>query len=190
MNRYILFLLLFAFQSTIYSQVSIELRGNSILLNGVVLKTNPDKKELDSLLDEKSIVGKIIGSFDPNTKETSWEKRFSFRFKISGVSIEYYAKEKDIYSVRLFMKSSHKDPKKDNLITYPNLFKDGAMILDSSATMEQVIPLLDKQSVLSIGMRPYYPRKIPSIVYRRNDFYIELMFHPENKKIKEILIRK
>ncbi|MBL0883930.1 MAG: hypothetical protein IBJ16_11405 [Chitinophagaceae bacterium] len=190
MNRYILSLILFAFQLTIYGQVNIDVHKNGIFLNGVLLKINPDKKELDSLLNEKSIAGKIIGSFNPDTKETNWQKRFSYHFKISGVTIEYYTKDKEIYSVRLYMKSSHRDPKKDNLITYPNQFKDGSMILDTSATMDQVIPLLDKQAVLSIGMRPYYPRKIPSIVYRKNDYYIELMFHPENKKIKEILIRR
>jgi len=190
MNRCLLSLLLFVFQSTIHSQVSIELNKNSILLNGFLLKENPEKKELDSLLNEKSITSKIMGSFNLDTKESNWEKRFSFQFKASGIWIEYYAKEKDIYSVRLFIKSSHRDPEKDNLITYPNQFKDGSILLDSSSTMDQVLPLLDKQSVLRIGMRSYYPRKIPAILYRKNNFYIELMFNPENKKIKEILIRK
>lgn len=174
----------------IYCQVSIELNKNNILLNGFLLNTNPDKNELDSLVGEKSSVGSIIGSYNPATKETDWQKRRSFRFKGSGIWIEYYAKEMTIYSITLFMKSSNRKPEKDNLITYPNVFRDGSIILNSSSSMEQVLTLIDQQSVLGIGMRPYSTIKIPSILYKKDDFLIELMFHPETKRIKQIFIRK
>jgi len=190
MSRYVLALLLFFFPSVIYCQVKIELNKNNILLNGSLLNANPDKNELDSLVGEKSNAGYIIGSYEPGTKETDWQKRRSFRFKGSGIWIEYYAKEKTIYSITLFMKSSNRKPEKDNLITYPNVYTDGAIVLDSSSSMEQVLPLLDKQSVLAIGLRPYATIKIPRILYKKDDFLIELMFHPETKLIKQILIRK
>lgn len=190
MSRYLL-LLLFFFPSVIYCQVRIELNENNVLLNGFVLNANPDKNKLDSLIGEKSSVGSIIRSYNPTTKETDRQKRRSFRYKASGIWIEYYANEKNIYSITLFMKSSNRKPEKDNLITYPNMYKDGTILLDSSSSMDQTLQLLDKQSVLSIGMRPYLPEyKIPSIIYKKNNFYIELMFHPETKLIKQIYIIK
>lgn len=191
MNRYFVLLLLLFFQPALYGQVSIELNRNDILLNGFLLNTNPDKNELDSLVGEKSSVVSIIRSYNATTKETDRQKRRSFRYKASGIWIEYYANEKNIYSITLFMKSSNRKPEKDNLITYPNMYKDGTILLDSSSSMDQTLKLLDKQSVRSIGMRPYLPEyKIPSIIYKKNDFYIELMFHPETKLIKQIYIIK
>jgi|GEM_PF-2484142 len=187
--KYLLTLVFTGLQIIIYSQVTLSLEEKEIIVNGSDIIRMTDKNTLDSLIGATSRYTYILRSYNPATGEKDNEKRHAYRFSGSGVWIEYYAKEKTISSVTLFMKSSNRNPEKDNLITYPNTYKDGNIVLDSSSTMEQILQLLDKQSVLSIGMRPYLPEtKVPFILYKKNDFYIELMFHPTTKLIKQIYI--
>lgn len=191
MKRYLFVLLFFGIQSIAYSQVKLSLEEKEIIANKSPITQHLNKIILDSLIGTKSRYTYVLSSYTPATGEKDKEKRHAYRFTESGIWIEYYAKEKTIYSVTLFMKSSNRNPEKDNLITYPNVYRDGNIIIDSATSMEQTLQLLDKQSVLSVGMRPYLPGiKIPSILYKKNAFYIELLFHPETKLIKQIYIIK
>jgi len=191
MMKYLLILLFTGLQITVYSQVKLSLEEKEIIVNKSPVTQHLTKIILDSLIGTTSRYTYVLSSYTPSTGEKDKEKRHAYRFTESGIWVEYYAKEKTIYSVTLFMKSSNRNPEKDNLITYPNVYRDGNIIIDSATSMEQILQVLNKQSVLSIGMRPYLPGyKIPSILYKKNDFYIELMFHPATKLIKQIYIIK
>ena len=185
----LILLLLSSFIPVVTGQVRVEMNNNKLYVNGKTLSDKPNKSELDSLIGEISTVHNITSSFNPVTKKTNPLNRQSFHFKSSGLWITYDSEEKKLYAIDLFIKSSNRNPEKDNLITFPNTYKDGLMLLDSTATMDLVLQSINKQAVQHIGTRPYAQRQILSITYKKDDFYIDLMFRADNRQMKQVYIR-
>lgn len=188
--KYLLILLFSSFQITVYSQVILSLEEKEILINGSNISRQPSKETLDALVGTKSSFGYIVGSYNPATREENDIKRRSYRFKQSGLSIQYYAKESGIYQVFIEIRSSHKKASKNNLVRYANSFRDGSIIIDSTVTVDRAIEMIGKNKLIKNGVMPFYNALSPYLLYAKNDFLIELFFDPETKLIKLVSVKR
>ena len=142
------------------------------------------------MVGTKSSFGYIVGSYNPATREENDIKRRSYRFKQSGLSIQYYAKESGIYQVFIEIRSSHKKASKNNLVRYANSFRDGSIIIDSTVTVDRAIEMIGKNKLIKNGVMPFYNALSPYLLYAKNDFLIELFFDPETKLIKLVSVKR
>lgn len=190
MKRYLSVLLFFGIQSIAYNQVKLSLEEKEILINGSNISRQASKESLDALVGTKSSFGYIVGSYNPATREENDIKRRSYRFKQSGFSIQYYAKDPGIYQVTIEIRSSHKKSSKNNLVRYANSFQDGLIIIDSTVTVDRAIEMIGKDKLIKNGVMPFYNALSPYLLYAKNDLLIELFFDPKTKLIKLVSVEK
>lgn len=172
----------------IYGQVKLSLEEKEIIVNGSSISLQQNKAALDALLGDKSSYGYIVGSFNPDTDEENSIKRRSYRFKKSGFSVQYYAKEPGIYNIFLEIRSSHHKPSKDKKIVYPNSFKDADILIDSTTTLDQALRMIGTEKLIKNGQKSFYKILSPYLLYSKNDLLIELTFDPATKLIKLVSI--
>ena len=153
--RYLLTILLIVSFTTANCQVKLTLEEKEIKVNGTSVSKEPARTELDRLFGTKSSYGYIVGSYNPSTKEENSIKRRSYRFKQSGISFQYYAKEPGIYSIFLEFRSSHQKPSKNNKVVYPNSFTDGDIVIDSSTTHSQTLLMIGKEKLIKNEEKPF-----------------------------------
>ncbi|MBW0176579.1 hypothetical protein [Sediminibacterium sp.] len=190
MMKYLLILFFTGLQTIVYSQVKLSLEEKEILVNGSGISQQPSKETLDALVGTKSSLGYIVGSYNPATREENDIKRRSYRFKQSGLSIQYYAKESGIYQVFIEIRSSHKKTAKNNLVRYANSFQDGSIIIDSTVTVDRAIEMIGKDKLIKNGVMPFYNALSPYLLYAKNDLLIELFFDPKTKLIKLVSVER
>lgn len=183
-------LVLLSIHTVVSGQVSVSLKEKDILVNGSSVSKEPARAELEGLIGTKSSYGYIVGSYNPSTKEESSIKRRSYRFKQSGISFQYYAKEPGIYSIFLEFRSSHQKPSKNNKVVYPNSFADGDILIDSSTTHSQALAMISKDKLIKNGEKPFFKTLAPYLLYAKKDLLIELIFDPNTKRIKLVSIEK
>ncbi len=188
--KYLLAFLFIGSFATANCQVKLTLEEKEIKVNGSSVTNEPSRAELDGLIGTKSSYGYIVGSYNPATKEENSIKRRSYRFKQSGISFQYYAKEPGLYSIFLEFRSSHQKPSKNNKIVYPNSFTDGDILIDSTTTHSQALEIIGREKLIKNGEKPFYKTLAPYLLYAKNDLLIELIFDPNTKRIKLISIEK
>lgn len=188
--KYLLILLFVGTFTTANCQVKLTLEEKEIKVNGTSVSKESVRAELEGLIGTKSSYGYIVGSYNPSTKEESSIKRRSYRFKQSGISFQYYAKEPGIYSIFLEFRSSHQKPSKNNKVVYPNSFTDGDIVIDSSTTHSQALAMIGKDKLIKNGEKPFYKTLAPYLLYAKNDLLVDLIFDPNTKRIKLVSIKK
>lgn len=186
---YLIFSLLFICAS-VSSQITLSLEDKKIYLNGQELTEQPDKQILDQLVKEKSRTGYIVSSYDPITKGKSDVKRKAYNYKSKGLYIHYYTQEKGIYSITLIMRSSHKNPLKDNQVRFQNTFRDGNIVLDTTSTLEKTIALIGEKKLKWTGVNPFLKKDLPFLVYAKDNLLIEITFDKQTQLIQQVYIRR
>lgn len=182
-------LLFLLFTSTsVSSQITLSIEDKKIYLNGQELTEQPDKLILDQLVKEKSKRYYITSSYNLETKEINRIHRRGYKYQKNGFYLYYYAKEKGIYSITLLMRSSHKNPLKDNQVRFHNTFRDGNIVLDTTSTLEKTIALIGEEKLRWTGVNPFLKNDIPFLVYAKDDLLIEITFDKQTQLIKQVYL--
>lgn len=185
----IIFSLLFIC-ANVSSQITLSLEDKKVYLNGQELTEQPDKQILDQLVKEKSKKYYITSSYNPETKEINRIHRRGYNYRNNGFHLYYYAKEKGIYSILVSMRASQRKPSKDSLQVFKNIFQDGNIMLDFSATLEKTIALIGKEKLIYSPANEPTNNISPYLLYTKNDFLIEIFFDKKTQLIQQVYIRR
>lgn len=186
----LIFSFLFIYAS-VSSQNTLSIENKRIYLNGQELAEEPEKSILDQLIKEKSKKYYIGSSYNPKTKEIDRTKRRSYSYKNKGLYVQYYAKEKGVYSISLLMRSGHDKPSKNNHLLFQNTFQDGHIILDTTATMAKTVALIGKEKLIYISASSSDSfGTLPYLLYSTNDLMIEITFDRITQLIQQVYISR